>query len=85
MASGATTSSQVAAARANVPNSTDQVDTPIASTCVACHDSVVAKAHIAQNGAYLSTARSAATGAVELCTLCHGPGRTSDVVTRHPK
>lgn len=63
-------------------NDTDIVISPSAAACVACHDSVLAEAHMMQNGGSLFTARSAATG-IETCVLCHGPGKTADVDQVH--
>lgn len=42
--------SEIAAARDSVPNGTDWVNTPIASACYYCHDSVIVKGHIELNG-----------------------------------
>ena len=69
-------------ARATVPNATDLVITPVSATCVACHDSDDAIAHMETNGGQINVARSAATG-VEACTVCHGAGRSADIAEMH--
>jgi OmcA/MtrC family decaheme c-type cytochrome len=47
-------SAAVAEARNTVPNSTDLVNTPTASTCYQCHDSELAVAHMEQNGGQIN-------------------------------
>ena len=44
----------ILAARDSVPNGSDLVNTPIASTCYMCHDSVAAVAHMEQNGGQIN-------------------------------
>jgi OmcA/MtrC family decaheme c-type cytochrome len=80
----------VATARsgANLPNDTDLVTTPVAAACNGCHDSAIAASHMEGHGALIATARSVvvdeiATGEIETCALCHGPGRTVDVELMH--
>jgi OmcA/MtrC family decaheme c-type cytochrome len=41
-------------ARDTVPNGTDLVNTPTASTCFQCHDSALAVAHMEQNGGQIN-------------------------------
>ena len=73
-----------AAARATVPNALDLVVSPFASSCIACHDTPLAAAHMAQNGAFVYGARGHMGGSsVETCALCHGQGRSADIVTAH--
>ena len=72
-----------AAARATVPNALDLVVSPFASSCIACHDTPLAAAHMAQNGAFVYGARGDMGNSVETCALCHGPGRSADIVTAH--
>ncbi len=65
----------------------DVVISPNASVCSSCHTSDVASQHMLQNGGDF-TATKAETGAlvssgVETCSLCHGPGRSSDVRDMH--
>lgn len=80
--SAATTTTEVATLRGTVDNASDNVTTPVTATCVACHDSTVAKAHMTLNGGQISVIRSSATG-VEQCAVCHGVGRSADVVEVH--
>jgi len=50
---------------------------PTVAACWACHDDTIATEHMAQNsGDFLG---------VETCSLCHGPGRTADVVEAHAR
>lgn len=44
----------VTAARGTVPNGTDLVNTPAASSCFMCHDSALAVAHMEQNGGQIN-------------------------------
>jgi OmcA/MtrC family decaheme c-type cytochrome len=78
----AATTAGVSALRATVDNASDNVTTPVTSTCVACHTSSVAKSHMTQNGGQISVLRSSATSE-ELCAICHGIGRSADVVEVH--
>jgi OmcA/MtrC family decaheme c-type cytochrome len=71
------------AARETVPNTMDEVVSPFASSCIACHDTPLAAAHMAQNGAFVYGARGDMGNSVETCALCHGPGRSADIVTAH--
>lgn len=75
----------VAAARGTVPNDTDLVNSPIASACAYCHDSDLARAHLEQNGGAMGMPRATylAAAPYETCALCHGPGRSSDVLVVH--
>ena len=69
-------------ARDNVPNPTDWVNSPTASTCFYCHDGMLAVAHIEQNGGSLLVNRDSVTG-IETCALCHGEGRSAAVEEVH--
>ncbi len=81
----------VDAARDSVPNPTDWVNSPAASTCYMCHDNELAVAHIRQNGGVISIADPAAgeftqrqdVAMVESCSVCHGSGRTSSMNVVH--
>ncbi len=75
----------VTAARDNVPNDTDFVITPTAAACYACHDGEEAQAHMKQNGAAINDNRSdvVAVASVEICSLCHGSGKSVDVAVVH--
>jgi OmcA/MtrC family decaheme c-type cytochrome len=93
----AATTAEITAARATVPNPTDLVVGPITASCVSCHDSALALAHMQANGAQLSTTGAVPTqsysdlgtlrtnlpGRTEQCALCHGEGRVADVVVVH--
>jgi OmcA/MtrC family decaheme c-type cytochrome len=88
------TTADVTTARsgANLPNATDWVNTPTASSCFYCHTSEQSWAHMVQNGAQLSlpaggvvTNRSSLSGIVESCSICHGEGRSSDVRVVHSR
>ena len=63
---------KVDADRKSLPNATDLVNTPFASSCVSCHSLPAAKAHIKQNGGQLSVPRSTADASNEACITCHG-------------
>ena len=79
----------------NVPNATDWVNSPTASSCVYCHTSLYAMAHMEQNGALLSepslplgtfwSNRSDLGTTYESCAVCHGPGKTADLDVVHNK
>ncbi|MCC7386959.1 MAG: OmcA/MtrC family decaheme c-type cytochrome [Deltaproteobacteria bacterium] len=82
----AETRADIQGARTNVPNATDLVISPQAATCAACHDTVLAWAHMEQNGGSVNWTRSLfeTSNRVESCGLCHGPGRIADVEAMHP-
>jgi OmcA/MtrC family decaheme c-type cytochrome len=79
------------AARANVPNPQDWVNSPTASTCYYCHDSNLALNHMEQNGGVISIAdpdagqftQRADLDTVESCVICHGPGKQADLKEVH--
>jgi OmcA/MtrC family decaheme c-type cytochrome len=82
----------VGTARDNVPNATDWVNTPTASTCYMCHhNDPLAVAHMRQNGGIISTANPDAfdftqrqeVDTVESCAVCHGAGRIADLNVVH--
>jgi OmcA/MtrC family decaheme c-type cytochrome len=52
----------VQAARDSVPNDTDLINSPIASTCYECHDSNPAAAHFGHNGGVIDAERAEALG-----------------------
>jgi OmcA/MtrC family decaheme c-type cytochrome len=54
------TVADVVAARASVPNATDLVNTPAASACGHCHDSVTARSHFVTMGGEIRAPRGAA-------------------------
>lgn len=74
----------------NVPNVTDWINTPTASSCYYCHTGLDAMAHMEQNGAMLSvpygvywTNRSSLGSTLESCSVCHGPGKVADLDVVH--
>lgn len=82
----------VEAAFQSVPNTTDWVNTAMASSCFYCHTSTAAWAHMASNGALVSppgvadgpqSNRTLLATAYESCAVCHGPGKISDVAVVH--
>ena len=64
---------------------TTLVTSPVATTCFACHDTDVARAHMTSNGGSIYAQRSTALAVVEQCMVCHGPGRIADIKTMHNK
>jgi len=79
------TREDVIAARAAMPNDTDEVITPISAACTACHDTSMAQAHMGQNGGAVNVVRSMANDGqtFETCELCHGSDRLADVEIMH--
>jgi OmcA/MtrC family decaheme c-type cytochrome len=65
----------------------DVVISPNTAACSACHVSDLAKTHMMQNGGDFNAGKAAdsslISSGVETCALCHGPGRTADVVVVH--
>ena len=68
--SGATTPPTEAA-------STTLVSSPISAACYSCHDTAIARAHMASNGGSVYEARATALLKKEACLVCHG-ARTAD-------
>ncbi|OGA19600.1 MAG: hypothetical protein A3I63_06565 [Betaproteobacteria bacterium RIFCSPLOWO2_02_FULL_66_14] len=69
-------------------SATDAADnlriSPAAAVCSSCHDGAVAKLHMEANGAIFSATQATLGSTVlEICSLCHGAGRTFDVKTVH--
>jgi OmcA/MtrC family decaheme c-type cytochrome len=59
---------------------------PIASVCSACHDGVLPREHMLDNGAIFGGAGSEQVvqeGNIESCPVCHGPGKLADVKLVH--
>jgi OmcA/MtrC family decaheme c-type cytochrome len=58
---------------------------PTAAVCSSCHDSDVAKAHMkVPGGAVFDQTQGVITSTiVETCSVCHGPGRDTDVEKVH--
>ncbi len=75
-----------------VPNATDWVNSPTASACLGCHTSQAAMAHMELNGAQVSLPNSTSWWtnrsmlpmlSLESCSVCHGPGKISDIDVVH--
>jgi OmcA/MtrC family decaheme c-type cytochrome len=64
---------------------TTLVTSPVATACVACHDSNLSRAHMIANGASLYAPRSTALGTTETCLVCHDRGRIADIKVMHAK
>ncbi len=64
-------------------NDTDLMTTPFTSSCVSCHDTTAAQAHMRLNGGQIKVARSTLATASESCAVCHGSGSTYDPVKVH--
>ena len=86
------TEEDVAIAFEKLPNNTDWINSPTASSCFYCHTSIDAWGHMTQNGGLLTvpdvgpwTNRSGLVGSLESCTICHGPGRVADLDVVHNK
>ena len=59
---------------------------PIASVCSACHDGILPKQHMLNNGAIFGGAGSEQAiqaGNIESCPVCHGPGKLADIKLVH--
>ncbi len=65
-------------------NNDDAIVTPFAASCSSCHDGAVAKSHMDINGAKIGVKRlNWASGEVESCAVCHGPGSEFDAARMH--
>jgi OmcA/MtrC family decaheme c-type cytochrome len=65
-------------------NPDDTIVTPFAASCASCHDGAVAKSHMDIMGAKIGVKRlNWASGEVESCAICHGPGADFDTVKMH--
>lgn len=72
------------AARKTVPNTGyDLVTTPYTASCVSCHDSSAAQAHMTLNGGKIRQARANGMAAGESCATCHGAGKEFDPAKVH--
>ncbi len=60
------------AARKSLPNAQDLVITPFTATCISCHSTKTAKAHMKQNGGQIAVTRASADPSSEACITCHG-------------
>jgi OmcA/MtrC family decaheme c-type cytochrome len=63
----------------------DDVISPTAAACSACHDDTLTKTHMTQNGGSFATLQQFLDdGTVtETCAVCHGPGAIADVKVMH--
>lgn len=73
----------IVAARASLPNTTDIVNSPVASSCVYCHDTDPAIAHMNLNGGVIEGLRSDFAPGEEACAVCHGDGKDWDINVVH--
>jgi OmcA/MtrC family decaheme c-type cytochrome len=64
---------------------TTLVNSPIATACFACHDSVLARTHMEINNGSIYEMRSVALGTLETCMVCHDTGRIADIKVMHEK
>jgi len=70
-------------------NPGDLMTTPFTASCVSCHDTSAAQAHMRLNGGQIKIARNGGTPettlntAAESCAVCHGSGSTYDPVKVH--
>lgn len=64
------------------PNDDSNIS-PIAATCSACHDSVLAQAHMELNGGLFLDTQAVIDNNIETCAVCHGPERDADVAVVH--
>jgi OmcA/MtrC family decaheme c-type cytochrome len=62
---------------------TTLVNSPIATACFACHDTDIARSHMAVNGGSVYAPRGGALPVLEQCMICHGPGRIADIKVVH--
>jgi OmcA/MtrC family decaheme c-type cytochrome len=64
---------------------TTLVNSPVATACVACHDSSQAISHMRTNGGSIWAPRSLALQREEQCLVCHASGRIADIKQMHAK
>jgi OmcA/MtrC family decaheme c-type cytochrome len=62
---------------------------PIASVCSSCHDGDLVKLHMQDQGSAIlggpGSEQAVQENHLEICSLCHGPGRSADVKKVHDK
>ena len=63
--------------------STTLVNSPLTASCVSCHDSTLAIAHMRGNGGSFYEPRATALTKLEQCFLCHSSGKIADTKTVH--
>ena len=72
--------------RKTVGQGTDLVTTPVAATCLPCHNSDLPRVHMTgTGGAQIAVRRDALVAGSEQCVLCHGRDRVVDVNVVHKK
>jgi OmcA/MtrC family decaheme c-type cytochrome len=64
---------------------TTLVNSPVATACVACHDTSQAISHMRTNGGSVWAPRNVALAREEQCLVCHGSGRIADIKVMHAK
>ena len=64
---------------------TNLVTSPTVSVCSACHDSSLARTHMAQNGGSFYKDRTTSLATTETCELCHFVGKVADIKVMHSK
>jgi hypothetical protein len=86
LVSGAETTAQdVVNARKQV-NTTDLVTSPVAATCLPCHNGDLPRSHMkTTGGAQIAVQRNALVAGSEQCVICHGRDRVADVSVVHRK
>jgi OmcA/MtrC family decaheme c-type cytochrome len=60
--------------------------TPTAAVCSSCHDGALTKTHIQDAGSggnFSATQATINTATLEICSICHGPGKILDVKAVH--
>ena len=68
----------------NADQSNDLMTTPTAAVCSACHDGALAEQHMKSiGGAKFGVKQAEIDTSYETCSVCHGPGRVSDVKVVH--
>jgi OmcA/MtrC family decaheme c-type cytochrome len=78
----------IRACTTNAPCDADSstlIKSPIVSACSACHDTPLALSHMELNGGSFYETRAAvkASGKIEQCVLCHGPGKVAAIADVH--
>jgi OmcA/MtrC family decaheme c-type cytochrome len=66
-------------------NTDNLVNSPTAAACFSCHDTNKNKQHMENEGGSIYVKRSLAEAKVEMCDLCHGPGKVADIKTMHAR
>jgi OmcA/MtrC family decaheme c-type cytochrome len=64
-------------------NAMDRMTTAFTASCISCHDSTAAQAHVTQQGGQIKVNRSDLVPGGESCVVCHGAGKEFDPVKVH--